>query len=329
MQDLLIHSARELTDDEAGGHGDHWSVFDQDLESLIDKWLVVAIESSRVPKLGFCGKAELEQIVARGEPEAVALLYAAPESDIHMTGLMSLFVPDEGGPNQKPSNQLQSAFPFFGEGQEVEAQVEQIFLFHNRVEARLELSLTTGATIYVFDSSFWVNRAGYHKDRFYRFIVSALAYEMGHAPALQHVISDETQIRRFRARDAWAKTHGYWTREDEEASLAAWQPESPDDLEPIRISMDEMAMLLPIGSGPSDDAQFRGEVVRVIPDATHLMDVTFWRIDTVVMRDSEDLVLPIYVAEHLFEGEWRPHVGEYVYGTLWMQAHATNLVVGK
>lgn len=78
--------------------------------------------------------------------------------------------------------------------------------------------------------------------------------------------------RRFRARDAWVKTHGHWTREDEEASLAAWQPESPDDLEPIRISMGEMAALLPSSSGPADDAQFQGEVVRVA-GATRRVDL--------------------------------------------------------
>ncbi len=50
--------------------------------------------------------------------------------------------------------------------------------------------------------------------------------------------------------------------------------------------------------------------------------------NTVVMRADEDLILPIYVAERLFEGEWRPLVGQYVSGTPWLQAYATSRLGG-
>ena len=94
------------------------------------------------------------------------------------------------------------------------------------------------------------------------------------------------------------------------------------------MKLGEMAALLPSSSGPADDAQFQGEVVRVTPRAVRILDVDFWRVDTVVMRADEDLILPIYVAERLFEGEWRPQVGQYVSGTLWLQAYATSRLDG-
>ena len=46
---------------------------------------------------------------------------------------------------------------------------------------------------------------------------------------------------------------------------------------------------------------------------------------SVVIRAEEDVVIPIYVAEHAFEGDWRPEVGQYVTGSLWLQAYALGL----
>ena len=45
-----------------------------------------------------------------------------------------------------------------------------------------------------------------------------------------------------------------------------------------------------------------------------------------LMCAEEDLVLPIYLAEGLFDGDWRPEVGQYVTGRFWMQAYATARV---
>lgn len=56
------------------------------------------------------------------------------------------------------------------------------------------------------------------------------------------------------------------------------------DSRPIRISMSTAAILLPSSSGPEDDAQFQGEVVAVTPRAIRMLEVDFWRVDTVVLR---------------------------------------------
>lgn len=55
-----------------------------------------------------------------------------------------------------------------------------------------------------------------------------------------------------------------------------------------------------------------------------------WRVvqEDVTGLIGEKVILPIYVAERLFEGDWRPTVGEYVSGVLWMQGYVTGKVSG-
>lgn len=320
-KELLLLSAQELSTEDAGGHGNRWGVFNEDVSAFMSQWLGVAVSQSEVSAFGMTDNVGLEQL-EQVEPAVVGLLYTGQEVGACASGLMSLIHQDPGGPDQEPSNVLWSAFPFFGDGVEVLAEVEQVNLHPNRIEACLQLGLNGGGLICAFDTCFWQSRAVYRADECYRFVVSALAYEMQPASALDHVIDDEDEIRRFRARNAWAEIHGQWTKADEEASLAAWQPKSPAELEPIRVSMGQMAALMASSEGPADDADFVGEVMQVTPRAVRMLDVDFWRVDTVVIRADEDLVLPIYVAEHVFEGDWRPEVGQYVCGSLWLQAYA-------
>lgn len=321
-QDLLLLSAKALNDDEAGGHGNRWGVFDGDVPSLMGRWLGVAVNDAEASSFGMNDPVALGQLVAQGEPSAFALLHTGQARGQGQAGLMALIHQDPGGPDHEPRNALWSAFPFFGDGRQVLAEVEEIGVFPNRIEARLRLGLSSGAVVFAFDTGFVPSGAVYRAGESYRFVLSALAYDMEPAQSLDHVIDDEAEIRRFHARNAWAEVHGSWTKEDEAASLAAWQPQSPEDLEPIHINMGQMAILLPSSTGPADDAQYVGEVVQVTPRAVRVLDVDFWRVDTVVIRADEDVVIPIYVAEHAFDGAWRPEVGQYVTGSLWLQAYA-------
>lgn len=328
-QDLLLLTAKALTDDDAGGHGNRWGVFDEDVPALMGKWLGVAVNDAEVSSFGIGDQAAMAQLRAQGEPSAFALLHTGEGRDKGrgeaQAGLMALIYQDPGGPDSEPRNALFSAFPFFGDGAEVLAEVVQIGVFPNSLEARLRLGLSSGAVVFAFDTGFVQSRAVYRAGERYRFVLSALAYDIGPAQSLDHVIDDEAEIRRFHARNAWAEVHGGWTKEDEAASLAAWQPQSPEDLEPIHIHLGQMAVLLPSSTGPADDVQFVGEVVQVTPRAVRVLDVEFWRVDTVVIRADEDVAVPIYVAEHAFEGDWRPEVGQYVTGSLWLQAYARGM----
>ena len=140
---------------------------------------------------------------------------------------------------------------------------------------------------------------------------------------IEKVIDDPDEIRRSRAMEAWARKHGQCTKEDETAALAAWQPQTPEDLEPIRFNIGGGTVLLPSSNGFSDDALYLGEVVRVTPDAVRVLDTSFWRVDVIVLRSEElgILTIPIYVSENLLEGEWRPSEGQHVTGNIWMQAY--------
>ncbi|WP_288363319.1 hypothetical protein [uncultured Spongiibacter sp.] len=85
--------------------------------------------------------------------------------------------------------------------------------------------------------------------------------------------------------------------------------------------MSELAALLPLDQPWSDEAEFHGEVVEVVPNAARIAGEWLWRVDTVVLRLDEDFILPIYASERLFEDGWRPAVGEYISGIAWLQGY--------
>jgi len=152
------------------------------------RWLGVAVNDAEVSGFGMGDQAALAQLRTQGEPAAFALLHTGQARGEGHAGLMALIYQDPGGPDREPRNALFSAFPFFGDGAEVLA-----------------------------------------------------------------------------------------------------------------------------------------EVVQITPRAVRMLDVDFWRVDTVVIRADEEVVIPIYVAEHLFENDWRPEVGQYVTGSLWLQAYASGM----
>jgi hypothetical protein len=316
MMSLMLQNARELTEDEAGGHGDHWEVFQEDVEAFVNQRMREAVEKGLPPVSGLT--PDLSPLAEAGEPNAVALFYGAECPLSRNTGWLSVIESDPA----RNELRLCSMYPVFGEGVVLDATVAKIDLFPNRLESRLELNLVAGGVIDVFDTHFWKHRALYEEDAVYRFNVSALAYAMKPVGEQVMVMDDPEQVRRYHARKAWAEQHGAWTKDDEAAALAAWQPESPDDLEPIRFHMEQMAMLMPAGNGFRDDAVYQGEVMRVTPATFTLFGVSFWRVEVTVWRDDQDMVLPFFVAERLFPGDWRPAVGDYVQGTAWLQAYA-------
>lgn len=325
MKTLLIDSAIELSDEEAGGHGGHWAVFDDDVPELMQHWLSIAISQANVVPLGLADQTVLEQLINQGEPRSIALLYAESEQCAG-SGLLSLIHIKTDTKTQKTNNELWSAYPFFKEGNEVVAEIDTLQLFPNRIEARLTLNLVhnSGAQMTVFDPLFWAHRSLYRAHQPYHFSVAALAYEMMPVTDEEIIIDDPEQIRKFHARRAWVEHSGSWTPANEEASLAAWQAQSEEDNEPIRISLATMAALFSVKS--SDDAEFQGEVVTITPRAVSILECYFWRIDTLVIRNDEDFILPIYVAERLFTDQWRPEVGQYVKGSVWLQAYAVGCV---
>lgn len=318
MNDLMLKTAQELSSEQAGGHGDRWGVLTGGTDALLNN-LEVVVQNSEWFDTSIVDKAAIQAVVADGEPSCFPLLYTGQEKGTSKTGAMSLHVPNQAN----KEIQLWSAYPFFGDGVEIEGILDKLLLHPNHVEATLEIGLESGVLIKAFDALFCQSRALYRAGERYRFSLSALAYSMRPPGHIEKVIDDPDEIRRHHATRAWAEEHGQCTREDEEAALAAWEPQYPEDLEPIRFNIGGGAVLVPSSNGFTDDALYLGEVVQVTKDAAKILGTSFWRIDVAVLRSDEigSLTIPIYVSENLFEGEWRPSIGEQVTGNVWMQAY--------
>jgi hypothetical protein len=318
MNDLMLKTAQELSSEEAGGHGDRWSVLAGGTDALFNN-LQMVVDKSEWFDTDIVDKAAIQAVVADGEPFCFPLLYTGQEKGSSKTGVLSLHVPNQANKEV----QLWSAYPFFGDGVEVNGVVDQLLLHPNHVEATLAIALQRGVLIKAFDPLFCQTRALYRTGECYRFSLSALAYSMRPPGQIEKVIDDPDEIRRYHARRGWAEKHGQWTKEDEGAALAAWEPQTPEDLEPIRFNIGGGTMLFPSSNGFSDDAIYLGEVVQVTTNAATILGTSFWRVDVIVVRSAEvgSLTIPIYVSENLFEGKWRPSIGEQVTGNVWMQAY--------
>jgi hypothetical protein len=315
MNGLMLNSAEVLSSERAGGHGDRWGVFVGGTDAIMSS-LQTIVQNAEWFDSDVVEKDAIQPLIAAGEPKCILLLHTGQAKGVSKTGAMSLNVVNQANKHIE----LWSAYPFFGDGVEVDGIVDRLLLHPNRVEATLEIGLASGAILRAFDPLFCLHRALYRTGEAYRFSVSALSYTIEPAPQREYVIDDPDKIRRFRASDAWAGEHGRYAKEDEAAALTAWHPESPEDLEPIRIDARKATMLWPTGF--SDDSGYMGEVVRVTPNAVRMLDTSFWRVDVALIRDEGvNLAVPIYVASDQFKGEWRPSVGEYVTGGLWMQAY--------
>ena len=126
VKQLLIHSAKQLTVEDAGGHGDRWSIFQDAVTALIGSWIGTAIQEADIPAFALTDERALEPLIARGESSASALLYTGNSPGASKTGLMSLIHHDAPGLDRKAESRLWSAFPFFGIGLEIEAEVEDL-----------------------------------------------------------------------------------------------------------------------------------------------------------------------------------------------------------
>lgn len=323
MSDYLIDSARMLSVEDAGGHGGRWEVFG-DPTTLMKRWLMPMANEGKYVDLGLRVPLDFNR---GGLPVAIGKLHIDDLSAVGRAGGMAVLEHVEPTATEEGKLLLASAYPFFVGGVEIESAVEEIAIHTTRLEARIRIHTNEGAEIDPFDTLFWKHGPHYKAGERYRFRVSGLAYSIRHVEHVVHVIDEPEQIRGYRAREAWAKKYGQWVRDrDEAAALAAWQPTSPEDLKPVQFSMAKLCTVMPAESGPADDHTYRGEVRKVHPRIFTLYGMPVWRVDVTLVRQDTDFTLPVYVAEKLFDSQWRPKPGEYVEGALWMQAYASERV---
>lgn len=320
----LFETARLLTEDEAGGHGGRWALFDDNVEEFFSNWLQLALQDGVSLKHDADSHEFSERrLLSLGEPQAAGIFYSDDPEQI-LAGMLSVIALNvECEETGETASQFYSAYPVFQEGIRFKATVKEIGLQPNRLEAWLELQIGNERSITAFDTLFWQNRAVYQVGETYDFTVSALAYSIELVDKKDEVVIDDPdQVRQFRAQSAYMGEHGRWDREaDGDKTLDEWKPESPEDLEPIHISMAEMCAYLPCYGGVADDAEFRGEIVNVVPACFRLFNVSFWKVDIVVTRiDEEAIIIPFYIAEDSIPDHWQPKVGDYAQGMCWVQA---------
>lgn len=321
----LFFQSRLMSAEEAGGHGGHWELFAESASEIIGKWLPIAISKSKLVEIGVSDKSSESRLLASGEYQTAGLMYFDRKQDENLAGMLSVIainVRDESSTEVR--NDIMTAYPFFVEGKCVEATVEAIDLFPNKLEAVVTLLHADEMRFHTFDTLFFKHRGIYRKGQRARFSIAAMAYSMQPAETQTFTIDDPEEIRKYRASEAWAKKYGYWIKEDdEEAALAEWEPETPADLDPIRISTEQMTAYLPSSYGGGDDFSYRGEVTWIQPQAHALFGMRVWRVDVTVSRlmGDVDFTLPLYATEKSFAEGWRPKVGEYVGGSAWMQGY--------
>jgi hypothetical protein len=334
----MLNVIQELSNAQAGGHGNHWDVFKNGTDSIM-QWLEAAVQRGRPLEISWLEAMEPLPELDEEEPEGTILVYSAPsevpendkdKADVNSPGTISavdtvVVIGIYPEPTSKETiNEVWSAYPFCREGAQAEGVLSKVYLYPNRLEARIEVELTSVGLIVVgFDPLFCLHRKIYHQDANYRFSISALAYTMQASEHTKQTIDDPDKIRHFRAAQAWAEKHGSYDPEDQAAALEAWEPEGPEDLEPLQFETGEMTLLMAASDSQfDDDAFYMGKVISVTGPSS-LFDTKFWRVDIALFLSEKgpSITVPVYVAEHSFEGDWRPSVGQFVTGVLWLQLY--------
>lgn len=327
----LLATVRLLSVDEAGGHGDKWDVFAEDVDRFIAYALTMAVKEGDVV---IDEMKDSSTIPTNEEPVSILQSFGSQKVQSDSISAIVTVLGSAEDENHGRINTLISFFPMFSTDISYRANISGIDLFPNRLEARLWLEINNlPFNLCIFDTMFGVNRGKYERETSYAVVFSGLAYYMRSTEGDEFKIEDEEGIRKHRATNAWVEKHDFFSREtDLEAALSSWEPSSPKDLEPVVFDLSRRRTYMPHDSF-ADDAQFAGEVVRVIPDDIILCDVSFWRVDVNVGifedEDETGFIIPFYITEKQFEEKWRPEVGEWVSGNSWINGYINIKNVSK
>ncbi|WP_295409040.1 hypothetical protein [uncultured Thiocystis sp.] len=318
--DALFECACDLTEAEAGRHEEHWEIFDRRLDDFIATELAEAVQHAHRVELGHVDVKEQAWLMAAGETCGMGLLHSDRPEDCNQVGILIVVALTRDSDTKNPAERSVAAYPFFAGGRDFEVRVEEVYLYPNRLEARLDISIK-GISLWVFDALFYQHRTFYRGGQKVRFRLCGLAYDIAPTQPEETLIDDPETIRRMRAIQAWKDQYGFYSPQlDEAAALAAWKETSQADREPIQNQW-SLDPSLSQGEGSStEDVWYQGEVVHLVPDAHRLLGVPVWRVDIVVGRlDDDPWIVPFFVTEHTFKDGWRPSPGDNVSGSAWIQ----------
>jgi hypothetical protein len=289
----------ELSDEDAGGHGDHWSMFADNPSQLIGQILPQAVREAQSAMCYADTSGARPMPLPSEEPAGTVLSWPMQRFGVFL--IVQLSEGHKGG-------ELASAFPRASDGVEHVVDLEVVRLWPNRLEAQIEGVVGNGAMpIVFFDPLFARHRGFYQKDGRYRFIFTGFPYRIEVCDSPPIVINDPERVRAMRR---------------------ATEPQvstEETDSEPIVIQTKGMAALFPLQDAGADDYQFQGPVKSVTELDAKMLGCRTWRVRVTVARFSElsdeDFDIDLYVTEKALESGALPKIGDDVRGILWLQGY--------
>ncbi len=265
------------------GHGNHW----QGLvgERVTDRWLPIMVERGRL----------IDPRTDGSSPNSTTLGIAWPDTPLGGLALISR-------KTAETNFVLVSGYPFAVKGVRHRLLIEQIFPWQNGIEAWIKASLPggDGPDLTFFDTRFYANRRRLHIGSEAEFILAGLAYtaEVIHPEPV--LITNPETIRVMRAKT-----------------------DQPDSLDPIEVSMEGAAVLLPKDAYAPDEYQFQGPVKMVEAFDAFDMRIIKLRLTVARLRDTDatDIDIDLYVSDHVWRTGERPLSGSDVRGLFWLQGH--------
>jgi len=185
--------------------------------------------------------------------------------------------------------------------------LERAIVWESGFEAQIECSLGP-ALLTFYDSAYALNRDWYSTGRSYQFVLCGIAYSAQPAEHRDMTIPAESPGARALRR------------------IQSEHTGEPVHIDPLNISTEGMAALIPVDGWDVDDYEFHDPVVEVRD--VEILGQSAWRVRAVLMRaidceadEDGDIVMEILVTQRAWKGAKPPQIGEDIHGHLWLQGH--------
>ena len=160
----------------------------------------------------------------------------------------------------------------------------------------------------------------YKKNQTYKVQLNAFAYELEKVSDHEQIIVDDpASIKHHRALNSILAEHNGVAPENLQELINDWQPQTPEDHEPVTVDFSKMvAYLYGETLGQEDEAWFQGNIVgkttmQFMQDEYTLYDVTL------VLEDDLSAILIRIATKNVLYKNF--NIGEYIRGNLWIQAN--------
>ena len=281
--------AFEVAETDSHSMGSHWSPFYDDPQQIVEQ----------IPHI-------LEQALPQsGYGEAFPALRQQP-SEWADGWVMSWPYRNRGVATVirkgRDVNEFASIFPFHDSGAQITLTLDRVIVWENGVEAQIEATIGP-ARVCFYDRSFVINRLHYEAGRPYDFVLTGIAYRAAIPEPREITVRQNPEVLAWLNRNA-----------DGEDS-AAYQPE-------MKLSIGDMAMLMPIDEWDRDDYHFSGPV-NAVETVDDMLGQQAWLVDVTVIRDLEadepDIDITVLITERSWDETEPPTVGQTISGALWLQ----------